>query len=221
MAKRKKKKEVKKKFEHWTEIIGLILMIVSILSIVPSPMGIIGQIGASFAMFLIGTGYQILLLGCLVLGFYLVYKRDWPDFFTTRFIGLYLLAVGLIVLLHIDFIKVHSKDVMVVFEETVNNLLANFSNSLSNSSLTLKGSGIIGALFGVAFYKLFSIEGTYIVSIVLILLGIVFLTGIDLIGIMLKPFKRKKKKKKLSLEDTGVIVNDSSVTQFLNKQLLL
>ena len=92
---------------------------------------------------------------------------------------------------------------------------------MNGSILTLKGAGIIGAAFGTLFYKLFSVEGTYIVAIVLIVLGIVFITGVDLIAIITKPFKRKKKKKR-SLEDTGVIVNDSSVikdalTQVENK----
>lgn len=211
MAKKKKKKDTgKKKFEHWTEIIGLILILVSILSIVPEPMGFIGQIGASFAMFLIGTGYQILLLATLFLGFYLIYKRAWPDFFTTRLIGIYILAIGLIVLSHIGYVKSNTNDVLVVFQDTIDNLLANFSNILNGNILTLKGAGIIGAAFSTAFYKLFAVEGTYIVSSVLIVLGIIFLTGIDLIAILSKPFKRKKKKKP-SLEDTGVIVNDSSV----------
>lgn len=210
MAKKKRKKDSsKKKFEHWTEIIGLIFIIVSVLSIVPEPMGIIGQIGASFAMFLIGTGYQILLLIFLLLGFYLIYKREWPDFFTTRLIGCYIMATGFIVLSHINYVK-DVNNVVLVFEETVNNLLANFSNILNGSILTLKGAGIIGAAFSALFYKLFSVEGTYIVAVVLIVLGIVFMTGIDLIAIITKPFKHKKKKKR-SLEDTGVIVNDSSV----------
>lgn len=210
MAKKKRKKDTgKKKFEHWTEIIGLVLILVSILSIVPEPMGFIGQIGASFAMFLIGTGYQILLLITLILGFYLIYKREWPDFFTTRLIGLYILAIGFIVLSHIGYVKANTNDVMVVFQDTIDNLLANFSNILNGNVLTLKGAGIIGAAFSIAFYKLFAVEGTYIVSAVLIVLGIVFMTGVDLIAIITKPFKRKKKKP--SLEDTGVIVNDSSV----------
>ena len=212
MAKKKRKKEpAKKKFEHWTEIIGLVMIIVSILSIVPEPMGVIGQIGASFSMFLIGTGYQILLLFTLILGFYLIYKREWPDFFTNRLIGCYILAIGLIALSHINYVKVNSNDVVVVFKATVDNLLENFSSILDGGVLTLKGAGVIGAFFSVVFYKLFALEGTYIVATVLILLGIVLLTGIDLIGILVKPFKRKKKPKKLSLEDTGVIVNDSSV----------
>ena len=207
MAKRKKRREPSK-FEHWTEIIGLILIIISILSIVPKPMGIIGDIGASFAMLLIGTGYQILLFFTLILGFYMVWKRKTPDFLTSRFIGLYLIAIGVIVLAHTGYIKENVNDVMKVFEDTTNNLLDNFSNSVNGNILTLKGAGIIGAAFGVAFYKLFSIEGTYIVSSVLIALGIVFLTGINLLDLLLKPFKRKKKEKK-SLEDTGVIINDS------------
>jgi len=210
MAKKKRRREpAKKKFEHWTEIIGLILVIVSILSIVPEPMGVIGQLGASFAMFLIGTGYQILLLITFILGFYVIYKREWPDFFTGRLIGCYLFAMGIIVLAHIGYVKVNVDDVFIVFTDTINNLLANFSNVLNGSALTLKGAGIVGALLGALFYKLFAIEGTYIVSIVLVILGIVFITGIDLVQIITKPFKKKKKKP--SLEDTGVIVNDSSV----------
>lgn len=219
MAKRKRRRESSsKKFEHWTEVIGVILMIVSILSIVPTPMGIVGQIGASFAMFLIGTGYQILLLCTLLLGFYLVYKREWPNFLTSRFIGFYILVLGFIVLAHVGYIKNNTADVMKVFEETFDNLLVNFSNSLNNTALTLKGAGVIGAFFGVVFYKLFSIEGTYIVSVILIVLGIIFLTGIDLIGILLKPFRRKRKKK-MSLEDTGVIVNDSTVIKDALKEV--
>ena len=223
MAKKKKKKEPsKKKFEHWLEILGLVFIIVSILSIVPQPMGFIGQIGASFAMFLIGTGYQILLLVMLLLGFYLIYKREWPDFFTIRLIGCYIFSIGLIALSHLGYVKENANDILVVFTDTIDNLLANFSNIINGSMLTLKGAGIIGATFSTLFFKLFALEGTYIVTIVLMILGIIFMTGIDFIQIILKPFK-KKKKKKLSLEDTGVIVNDSSVlkdalTQIENKE---
>ena len=215
MAKRKRKvQRERKKFDHWTEVMGVVLMVFSLLGML-SPfvnMGPVGQISASFAMFLVGVGYEILLLSGLVLGFYLLWKRDWPDFLNIRFIGIYLIVVCLLVLMHMNYIKIHSSDVMKVFDDTLNNLLTNFSNSLNGTKLTASmGGGIIGAAFGVLFYKLFSTVGTYIVCGVLIALGIVFLTGIDLIGILLKPFKRKKRERKPSLEDTGVIVNDSTV----------
>ena len=213
MAKKKRKADSsRKKFEHWTEVTGIILMVVSILAIVPKPMGIVGEIGASFSMFLIGTGYQILLLGCLVLGFYLIWKHEWPDFLSIRFIGLYILVIGLSVLTHIDYVELNNGDIGRVFNDTLDVLLSNFSNTFNGSPLTLSGAGIVGASLGVGFYQLFSVVGSYIVSGVLIALGIVFITGINLLELLLKPFKnRKKKEKKPSLEDTGVIVNDSTV----------
>lgn len=212
MAKtKKKKKSEEKKFEHWNEVIGLFLIVVSILSIVPTPLGIIGELGASFAMFLIGTWYQVLLLFVFFLGCYMVYKRELPDFFTRRMIGLYLLMAGLLVLEHTTYVKTYSKDVLMVFQVTVDNLVANFQHIMDDTALTLKGAGVIGALFSVAFYKLFALEGTYIVSILFLLVSIAMLTGFDIVSFITKPFKRSKKKKKPSLEETGVIVNDSSI----------
>lgn len=207
--KKKKKKSEEKKFEHWNEVIGLFLIVLSILSIVPTPLGIIGELGASFAMFLIGTWYQVLLLFIFCLGCYMVYKRELPNFFTGRLLGVYFLFIGLLVLEHTTYVKAHSKDVLVVFQVTIDNLVANFQHIMNDTTLTLKGAGVIGALFSVVFYKLFALEGTYIVSIILLVISLALLTGVDVISIFIKPFKRKKKKP--SLEDTGVIVNDSSV----------
>ena len=122
MAKKKRKKSpAKKSFEHWNEVIGLVLILVSILSIVPEPLGFIGQIGASFAMFLIGTGYQILLFFTLILGCYLIYKREWPNLLTGRLIGFYILAIGIIALSHLGYVKANTNDVMIIFEATINN----------------------------------------------------------------------------------------------------
>ena len=212
MAKTKKNKKAEaKKFEHWNEVIGLFLIVVSILSIVPTPLGIIGELGASFAMFLIGTWYQVLLLFVFFLGCYMVYKRELPDFFSNRMIGLYLLMVGLLVLEHTTYVKTYSKDILMVFQVTVDNLVANFQHIMDDTALTLKGAGVIGALFSVLFYKLFALEGTYIVSILFLLVSIAMLTGFDIVSFITKIFKRPKKKKKPSLEETGVIVNDSSI----------
>lgn len=211
MAKRKKKKDNgTKKFEHWNELIGLALIVISILSIVPTPLGFVGEIGASFSMFLIGTWYQIFLLFIFILGCYMVYKRKLPNFLSGRLVGLYFLAIGLMVLAHINYVKANNGDILIVFKETLDNLLENFTNSVNGNPITLKGAGIFGATLSAVFYKLFDVIGTYIVSFILIAISIVLLTGVDLIEVITRPFKRKKKKKK-SLEDTGVIVNDSSV----------
>jgi len=156
--KKKKKKSSEKKFEHWNEVIGLFLIVVSILSIVPSPLGMIGELGASFAMFLIGTWYQVLLLFTLCFGCYMIYKRELPNLLTGRMIGLYFLIVSLLVLEHTTYVKANANDILKVFQVTVDNLVANFQHIIDDSALTLKGAGIIGAFFSVVFYKLFALE---------------------------------------------------------------
>ena len=77
MAKRKhrKEKEEKRLISNPAPLVGVILIIVSLLGILPTPLGIVGEVVASFAMFLVGTGYQILLLAILILGFYLCIKK--------------------------------------------------------------------------------------------------------------------------------------------------
>ena len=206
MAKKKKRKETKKTgFDHTEEITGIVLIILAILSIVPKPFGFVGEITASFAMFLIGTGYQILLLAMLILGGYLVWKKEWPNFFTNRLIGLYCVLMGLIVLAHINFVTENQGDSLVVIKETVNNLMSNFNYIMKGTPLTLKGAGIIGAALSIVFTKLFATTGTYIVSSVVIVLGIVLLTGFDLVewikSIFAKIPRRKKEKRAIVESD--------------------
>lgn len=206
MAKKKKRKETKKTgFDHTEEITGIVLIILAILSIVPKPFGFVGEITASFAMFLIGTGYQILLLAMLILGGYLVWKKEWPNFFTNRLIGLYCVLMGLIVLAHINFVTENQGDSLVVIKETVNNLMSNFNHIMKGTPLTLKGAGIIGAALSIVFTKLFATTGTYIVSSVVIVLGIVLLTGFDLVewikSIFAKIPRRKKEKRAIVESD--------------------
>ncbi len=213
MGKKKNRKDAKKKgFEYTEELIGLILIILSLLSIPPKPLGFVGEIVASFAMFLVGTAYQILILLTMIVGFYLILKRKWPNFFTSRLVGFYALCLGFLVLSHISYVSENEGDVLVVIKDTVDNLLSNFSNTMKAAPLTLKGAGIIGAMFSIAFYKLFAMEGTYIVSGILIFVGTVLLTGfnpVDKVKAFFLSHKRKKTDAKLSNTMANVKVNDS------------
>ena len=141
----------------------------------------------------------------LILGGYLVWKKEWPNFFTNRLIGLYCVLMGLIVLAHINFVTENQGDSLVVIKETVNNLMSNFNHIMKGTPLTLKGAGIIGAALSIVFTKLFATTGTYIVSSVIIVLGIVLLTGFDLVewikSIFAKIPRRKKEKKAIVESD--------------------
>ena len=82
MAKKKRKKQSKKGFEYKLEVYGLILLLASILGI--GKFGPVGRMISSIALFLVGSIYMVLLVVFFVVGAYLLIKREWPDFFSTK-----------------------------------------------------------------------------------------------------------------------------------------
>ena len=56
--------------------------------------------------------YMVLLIVLFILGCYLLIKREWPDFFTSRLLGIYLFVLGLLVIMHTDFIAENQNNLM-------------------------------------------------------------------------------------------------------------
>ena len=74
MAKKKTKKEKNKnKFEYSNEIVGVMVILISIIGILGT--GIVGNIVRSFAIFLVGTLYLMLLILFCVIGVCLIFKK--------------------------------------------------------------------------------------------------------------------------------------------------
>ncbi|HIQ64566.1 MAG TPA: cell division protein FtsK [Candidatus Faecenecus gallistercoris] len=229
MAKRKhrKEKEEKRLISNPAPLVGVILIIVSLLGILPTPLGIVGEVVASFAMFLVGTGYQILLLAILILGFYLCIKKESPNFFNTHLIGVYLITIGLIVLAHLNYVTENNGDIAVVVKETVTVLMNNFAHLSNGTPLTLTGAGIIGCLLAVLFSKLFAVLGTYIVAGVIIALGIFFATGLTFSTVwekitskvdLHKPKLKPEKVEKEENPEDKIIVEDEEAKKELAKK---
>ena len=105
MAKRKKRKESKsKKFPYMNELYGIAFVLLSVLGIgMGTPWGIAGKITRAFAVFLVGTWDLVFLIGCIIIGGYLLIKREWPKFLNSRLVGIYILAIGVLVFSHFNF----------------------------------------------------------------------------------------------------------------------
>lgn len=196
MAKKKKRKEVKKeKSGYQVELVGLLLVLIAIIGFIPNT-GIVGNFISSFAIFLVGTWYNIILIAISVIGVYMMIKRDKPDFFTSKLIGLYIFILGILVLSHINYIENTDLKGFEIITETVNNFM------LANTNKTNLGGGIIGALFSTGFVYLFSINGTKIVTWGLLICGIILFTGVSLVDAFkyiinkIKTRKTKEKKEK-------------------------
>ena len=174
MAKKKKRKETKKPSSNYSiELTGVILIAIAIIGI--CQFGIVGNFLSGFASFLVGTAYSILLVCVFITGVYMIVKREKPDFFTSKLVGLYIFSLALLILFHANYIKNLDLQGFEVVKETVDNLMGAI-----NGVEKIQGGGIIGAILSVLFVKLFTINGTRVVCIVLIICGVVMFTGMSL-----------------------------------------
>ncbi len=201
MSKKKKRKETKKEKNNYSyELIGVLLILIALIGCVPNT-GIAGSVIGSFAMFLVGCWYLIILIGLIVTGIYMIIKREKPEFFTSKLIGLYIIFIGILVLSHIKYIENPDLIGFQIIEETVNNFM-------STTNRVNIGGGMIGAIFSALFTWLFSIKGTRIVTWGLIVCGIIMFTGMSIVDavkaiaskIKIQRTKEKEKKDKKEIK---------------------
>jgi S-DNA-T family DNA segregation ATPase FtsK/SpoIIIE len=182
MAKKKKRKTKKKEsIEISIELYAIILIVASIMGL--GRLGIVGRFIASFSLFLTGSIYMALLVILLIIGIYVFFKREWPDFFSTKMFGLYIFSIGLLTFMHWDFISLNDGNSSLIFRETINQLVKGFNTLLNTGTLgdiVSVGGGIVGGIFSLIFYKLFSYLGMQIVTIVFIIVGLCMFTGFSI-----------------------------------------
>ena len=198
--KKKQKKDNKTKSGYQVEVIGILLILIGIIGI--CKFGPVGIFISGFAAFFVGTANNILLAMLFIIGGYIIVKRDKPVFFTSKLIGLYIIIIALLVLMHISYVKQLNIEVGQILSETINNLMG-YVKSLEK----LQGGGMLGALFGTLFVKMFTISGTSVVCIALIVCGFIMFTGLsiyDMVTASKNKVKNIIKKDKLHKEQKEI-----------------
>ncbi len=175
MAKKKKRKDSKKtdKNNYQVELKGLLLILIAIIGF--GRFGIVGRLISAFGAFLVGTWYNILLLAILIVGGYMMVKREKPNFFTSKLVGLYVFVIGILVFSHLDYIIQNDLKDFEIIKETINNFMAS-----TKTIMNIQGGGVIGAIFSILFVKLFDVGGTKIVVWALLICGTVMFTGLSI-----------------------------------------
>ena len=229
MAKKKKKKdEEKKKFEYSNEVIGIILILASIIGI--GAYGPAGNFIRAFAIFLVGNIYIFLLMGLLILGGYLILKRKMPNFSNLRWIGFYIIVISFLVLLHVKYITLNTSEGTKIITDTFDNLLKAFDASSNKGMIdslsyyiSNSGGGMVGALFTYLFYSLFR-DGTKIVIITLIVIGMILLFNTSIIDLIKKikvpKVKHEKKENKVEEEDERIILPNREIDKINDKEVI-
>ncbi len=191
MAKKKKRKETKKAPSYSVELKGILLILIAIIGC--CPFGIVASLIRGFAGFLVGVWYIVLLIAVGVIGVYMMVKREKPDFLTSKLIGLYIMSLGVLILSHTGYIATLSENGITdfaVLEETINNLMG-----FINGQVELQGGGIIGAIFGVIFTDLLTLDGARVVCIALIICGLIMFTGVSIYDVVTYCKERAKEAK--------------------------
>ena len=209
MAKRKRKKSTKKqKLELKIEVYAVLLIIISIIGL--GKLGPVGRFIASFSVFASGSAYMITLILLLIVGIYTFFKGEWPEFLSTKFLGFYMLAIGLLSFMHWDFISQNDGNSSLIFRETLNELSKGFNSIMQTGSISESisvGGGFIGGIFALLFSKLFSILGMKIVSVAFVVIGLCLFTGFSISEFVsnrlstVKEIKEKKSKDKPETEE--------------------
>ena len=226
MAKRKKKKTNKSSIEITIELYAILLILVAILGI--GKFGPVGRLIASFGLFLTGSIYLVTLFMLFVIGIYVFFKREWPEFFSTKMFGLYLFVIGFLTLMHWEFVSLNSGNTSMIFKETINQLIKGFNGIMSlgdiSSDITV-GGGIIGGVFALLFSKLFSITGMKIVTITLIVVGLSMFTGFSIVDFLHDRFvyvhDEIQKKKEDNNDDDDDLVDDDSLEENDKKKVII
>mgnify|MGYP000263735426 CR=1 FL=1 len=210
MAKRKKRNTKEKDNHFLIQLWGVLLILISILGI--GKYGPAGRIISSFALFLVGNLYLLLLVAVLFLGIYMVVKDEKFNFFSAKMMGIYLMIISALVFLHISYC-LENIDTSKIISETYENLLVGIDKIMGNEiktgvfnpALENTGGGIIGSLFATAFYKLFEKDGANIVCWVFLITGFMVFTGMSIFDIVRSTKDKVKemipKKDKESIKD--------------------
>lgn len=224
MAKKKRKKAVKKSFNYSAEIAGIILILIAILGI--GKYGPVGRLIASFGLFIVGSLYNVFLVVLFIVGGYLLLKREWPDFFSTKLVGLYIFVLGLLIMMHREFILENNENIALIFKETIDQLVMSFNSIMNTGTLEnwlAVGGGLIGGVLAALFVKLFSYQGMQIVSWVFMIAGVCLFTSFSIIDFIKNSIEKSKEikihKKEAKEKKSSVIISDGAEEEESDKKL--
>ena len=180
MARRRRRKhtEEKEKFAYTTEVIGVILILLSATGLASS--GIVGGWIKNFAVFMFGSWYFLFLIFTLGIGVYILINRGKPNYLAARLIGIYCLILAILILSHTKMAIENNINVKELLHVSMNNVKAAFDNA---TLVKQTGGGMVGALFTWCTMSLFDKVGTYILVAIFLAFGVIMIFDMNLANV--------------------------------------
>lgn len=173
---RSKKTTEKLKTTMKYELIGLIILGLSVIAI--AKLGVVGRSIVSLIRFFMGEWYMVFLLGMIVMSFYLMIKRVMPNFLKRQLVGFYFIMASILLLSHVTLFTLLAEGGPFEKPSVILNTWELFWMEVTGKASTQDlGGGMIGAILFAASYYLFDEAGSKIVSLIFLIIGIILLTG--------------------------------------------
>ncbi len=208
---RRKRRSVKetKKRGYSKDLLGLFFIIISIIGI--GSFGIIGDFIKTISIFFSGSLYLITLLLFAALGIYLIADRKTSSLINSRLIGVYIIIVSLLVFSHVNYIENNDLSKKEIISSTYYCIASSYNNEANNFNevdIRHSGGGMLGATLSFVFVSLFDIEGTEIVTLIFVVVGIILIFDITLsdifksiVNYLKKVFSKDPDLNKMTLEE--------------------
>ena len=181
MSKRKRRKKRESSFEVRPELVGIILIVLSILAYGPGkPLGIVGKLSRGLVVYLFGSLDWLFIALGLFIGIYMLFKGRGPSFWSTKSIGLILVSIGILVFAHMSYITELGGDATKVYDATFKDLSSTFDLIQKGATFASPGGGLIGCSLALLFNTLFAVTGTKIVAGIFIAIGACLFTGFSI-----------------------------------------
>ncbi|KKB44725.1 DNA translocase FtsK [Bacillus thermotolerans] len=192
-SKRTTKKSAQLKQAIQLELSGIIMVALSIIGIIQ--LGAVGTAFVYFFRFFLGEWYMLGFIGMIAYGVYIMMKRKKPFLFSRRQAGGYIILISILLLSHVKLFELLGSgrpfnDPSVIINTWELYWLEVREGMTINKDL---GGGMVGALLFAVSYFLFDTLGTRILSFVLIVIGLILITGRSLGDTFNKLFAALKK----------------------------
>ncbi|MCU6795396.1 DNA translocase FtsK [Paenibacillus sp. WQ 127069] len=198
MARPKKKrkasvKSIKTNLKY--ELYGIIILTLSVIAL--SREGPVARALSYLFRFLIGTWDFIIPLVFIYAGLYVMVKRQWPNWRTSRKTGILLMIIALLIMSHISlFEQLYPKGTYtagMIWSQTWASMVDGFSATDKGQAILTHqvGGGMLGAALYGTLYFLFVKIGAQLIQYTLFIIGFILLTGLTL-GDMMGKIKGKK-----------------------------
>ncbi|MGE6631491.1 DNA translocase FtsK [Bacillus sp. NPDC077027] len=188
MAKKRKRKTRKKQNKQLKlkyELNGLVCIAIAIIAILQ--LGVVGQTFVHLFRFFAGEWFILCLIGLLIFGVTIFWKKQIPDVLTRRKAGLYCMIASILLLSHVKLFQHLSASGAIGSQSVIRNTFELFLMDMKGETGSPDlGGGMIGAVLFAASYFLFAQAGSQIMAIVLMLIGIVLITNRSLQEIVKK-----------------------------------